>query len=346
MTKVITRFFDSAAQARSAKKELINRQNLSPGIVALYEVADGLAAKLTGAYVDVASAKAYEARMASGGAVLLVKAGFRPLGIAQTARDVMMAAGAADMGDLVQEVFVDDAMRDTRSIMSDHPRMLTRLRDPDSTNYHMANWPIPLISRRQPFKEMLFESGAYMANWPIPHLVETDRFTASIFPRHARMANFPIPLISKRKPADRFAFSRHARMANFPVGLISRRKPYTGAAIGRHTRMAGWPFAHLINGKTQNALIPDGPRMANFPISLISQRRPSDKFAFPRHARMANFPLPLISKRKPSDRFAFPRHARMADMILPLIAKKGDPATGRRWSVSSMLGLPTVSSKR
>ncbi|MEL7091430.1 MAG: PucR family transcriptional regulator [Pseudomonadota bacterium] len=343
MTKVITRFFESAAQARSARKELINRQNASPRIVKLFENADGLAERLTAANVDAPTAQAYAARMGSGGAVLMVLAGYKPLGIAQIARDAMAAAGAVDMGGLDEEIYVDDVQRDTRSILADHPLLVSRPYDPDQPNFYMANWPIPLISRRKPFNMSVFPPHSHMASWPVPLLYDTPRFTASIFPRHARMANFPIPLISKRKPADRFAFDRHARMANFPIGLISRRKPYTGTAIGRHTRMAGWPFAHLINGKTQNALIPGGPRMANFPIPLLSKRTPKDRFAFPRHARMANFPIPLISKRKPADRFAFPRHARMADMILPLVTRSDDPARGRRWSLSDKFGLPTIS---
>lgn len=346
MTKVITRYFDSVDQALSARKELVNIKRLSVRIVHLFDSADGLTEALSAAHVDGATAKAYAERVKSGGAVLLVQAGYKPLGVAQITRDVTAAKGAADMGGLVEEVEVKDPLRSRTSVLRDHPLMLSRERDPYSTNYHMANWPIPLISRRKPASGSLFARHARMANFPIPLILDRKPFTGSIFPKHARMANFPIPLISRRKPFTGSIFGRHARMANFPIRLISRRKPYTGTLIGRHTHMANWPFPHLINGKTgTNALIPDGPRMANFPIPLISRREPKNRSIFGRHARMANFPIGLISRRKPADRFAFPRHARMADMILPLVIKHGEdePLYGSKsFSFSRLLGMSTI----
>jgi hypothetical protein len=92
--------------------------------------------------------------VAKGGAVVLVRAGYRPLGVAQTTRDVAEEMGAIDMGDLVEEVYLKDAPeRFSNSLLLDHPSLLTRNRVPGSTTYHMANWPIPLISRRKPSHE-------------------------------------------------------------------------------------------------------------------------------------------------------------------------------------------------
>ncbi len=42
MTNIITRYYESAAQARSVVFELVYRQRLSPRINDLYEKADGL----------------------------------------------------------------------------------------------------------------------------------------------------------------------------------------------------------------------------------------------------------------------------------------------------------------
>ena len=341
MTKVITRYFDRLAAARLVRKELLHMRNFPRRIVHVFENADDIEERLAVKHVLADTAKAYKGRLANGGAVVLVEAGYKPLGVAKITREVAAQMGAADLGDIVEEVRVKDDTNFKLSVDQDHSLILSRFRDPDDTNYHMANWPIPLISRRKPFRgSLLPHDHAHMANWPISLISKRKPFTGSIFSRHARMANFPIPLISKRKPADRLAFPRHARMANFPIPLISKRKPYTGSIFARHARMANWPFPHLINGKQgTNALMPGGPRMANFPISLLSDRKPYTGSIFSPHARMANFPISLISKRKPFTGSIFSRHARMANMILPLVS------TPREFTGRGVFGLPTLSKR-
>lgn len=345
MAKVITRYFESAARAGLVRHELIRRRRFSPAIVDLYDEPKGLAKTLAEADVEGETAKAYEKRMKDGGAVLLVRAGHKPLAVAQTTREVMAAMGAADMGGAVEEVFVADPPPSRISVLTDHPRFLTRPRDPSSTTYHMADWPIPLLSRRKPFAEMAIPRHARMADWPVPLINRGKPYSDMLFPRHARMAAFPIPLISRRRPFARSAFPRHARMAAFPIPLLSRRKPFSRSLFPRHRRMANWPFPLLINGKTgQNALIPGAPRMADFPIPLLSRRKPYDKTSIPRHGRMANFPIPLLSGRKPFTASAFPRHARMADFILPLVIRRrdGKREAGGGWTLSKALGVPTL----
>lgn len=342
MTKVITRYFDSVEQARLVARELVRQERFSKKIISLFEDADSVADALTSQNVHPDTAKAYAKRMSKGGAVLMVMAGYKPLSVAQTTRDVTAKMGAMDLGDLVEEVEVADPPAGQRklSVLEDQPLIFTRDRDPFSTNYHMADWPIPLINRRKPFKEMLFEPHARMADLFLPLISRRKPKDNFAFPRHARMANFPIPLISKRKPKDKFAFPRHKRMADFPIPLISKRKPWTKSIIPRHGRMATVPFPLLINGKTDNSLMPGGPRMANFPIPLISKREPADKFAFPRHARMADSPIPLLSNRKPYTESIVPKHGRMADFGLPLVIKHGlDPnAAPSEFSLTKALG--------
>ena len=349
MTKIITRYFASAAAAQAAEFELVERRGFSPDIVGYFDRADGLAEQLSAANVDTDAAKSYEKHMAKGGAVILVCAGFRPLGVAKTARAELARFGAEDLSPMVEEVDVKDERRPGRSVMDHHPHMLKRQRSRFANSYHMADWPIRLISRRKPWSPSpFFGRHDRMADFPVPLLSGRKPFTGSIFPPHARMANFPIGLISKRKPITASIFPRHARMANFPIGLISRRKPFTGTAIGRHTRMANWPFPHLINGKaSNNALVPGGARMANFPIPLISKRKPNTASIIAPHARMANFPIGLISKRKPFTGSIFPRHARMANVILPLTVRESQVKSPERkgFTISKMFGLPTVISR-
>jgi hypothetical protein len=350
MTKIITRVYDSAEQARLVRHELIEMQKFSPRIVEIYASADGLTDALIEAHVQGPTAKEYEKHVAKGGAVVLVRAGYRPLGVAQTTRDVAEEMGAIDMGDLVEEVYLKDAPeRFSNSLMLDHPRLLTRNRVPGSTTYHMANWPIPLISRRKPSSETTIMHDTYMANFPIPLISRRKPMDDFSNARHGHVLRLG-SLISRRKPSDRFAFPRHAHMANFPLPLISKRKPNDRTAIGRHTRMANWPFPLLINGEPgTNSLIPGQPYMARFPFDhLIPGHKHQAGFPFghivPGHKHQANFPIPLISKRKPADPYAFPRHAHMADFILPLVTKSSEekPDGDKRWSFSRMLGLPTL----
>ncbi|MCC1493183.1 PucR family transcriptional regulator [Cognatishimia sp. F0-27] len=342
MTKVITRYFESAERARSVEREML-REKFSRRIIHIYTDADTLVDTLVARRVDPATAEAYQRRVADGGAVLLVEAGYKPLGVAKTTRDLTAKMGAVPLGNLPEEVTVKDTRSKKISVLTDHRHFLLRERNPYNTNYHMADWPIPLISRRKPYRDMLIDPHARMAAWPLPLTFRRNPRDSFAFPRHARMANFILPLTIRRKPSDSFAFPRHARMANFPLPLISRRKPFDKVAFPRHQRMANWPFPLLINGETgKNAIIPGSPHMANYPIPLISDRKPADKFAFPRHARMADILLPLLSKREPADKFAFPRHARMADKILPLVTKHGASSRKGGFSFSKMLGLPTL----
>ncbi|MEM6889237.1 MAG: PucR family transcriptional regulator [Pseudomonadota bacterium] len=345
MTTVITRFFDSASQARKLRRELLfanfPRQN-----VTVFGTAEGLVDTLKEMRVDAATAEAYEHRVARGGAVALVVVRYKPLGGAATARVMMAEMGATRLGNLPEEVFIKDPLEKPASVLAHHPHYLLADRDPESTTYHMANWPIPLISRRKPYSDTLLGRHARMAEWPLPltaRLKPRDEFA---FPRHARMANLVLPLTIRRAPSDNFIFPRHARMAEWPLALTNRRKPYTGSVIGRDTRMANWPFPLLINGKQgQNSIVPNGARMANFPIPLTSDRKPVDKFAFPRHARMADLFLPLVNRRKPFTGTIIPRHGRMANFLLPLIAKQRAKDTGEDsgFSLSKFFGIPTLS---
>jgi hypothetical protein len=342
MAKILTRYFETVSQAQMAIDELVYHRRVSERILQLCETSEALVSNLEDGSIGEATVAAYHKRLLKGGAVLIVRAGYKPLGVAQIVREVTSRMGAVNLGDLIEEAAIPNIKKSTNSILSDHPHMLTPAKSKNANKHYMANWPIPLISRREPFTGGIIEPHARMADFPIPLISRRKPFTGSIFPRHARMANFPIPLISRRKPFTGSIFPRHARMANFPIPLISRRKPFTGSIFPRHARMASVPFPLLINGKSKNSLMPNGPRMANFPISLLSKRKPYKGSIFPRHARMANFPIPLISDRRPFTGSIFPRHARMANLFLPLISRDSKETGQTRFSFSKLLGLPTI----
>ena len=350
MTKIITRYFERADQAMAARDALVFEQKVAPQIVRTFTDAEGLADKLTALQVTPSAAQAYQERLAKGGAVMLVEAGCRPLGVARMTREAAVANGAVALDGVVDEVEVKDPTYGRRglSVLQSHPRFMSGVERSSRArgNHHMADWPIPLLSKRKPYDGTLFYRHAHMANWPFGLLSQRKPYTKSIFGRHQRMASFPIKLISQRKPFTGSIIPLHGRMANIILPLTNRRKPFNRSIFPRHQRMATVPFPLLINSKTgSNALMPGAPRMANFPIGLLSTRKPFTGSIFSRHARMANFPIGLLSRRKPFTGSIFPKHARMANFILPLVIERQDPADRPQrdgFSFSRMLGMPTL----
>lgn len=344
MTTLISRLYADADAAHAVRDTLLHKRFSSYDVRVISKsgrTKTALKDKLSSEYLAPSTAKVYTDKIANGAAAIVVRATYEPLNAARIAREVLRNAGPLDLGEVEEERFVKNIPDHAPNVLKGHPLLLTRKKDPNRTNFYMADWPIPLISRRKPSHAMMIPRHGRMANFILPLLSDRKPSDKFAFPRHARMASFPIPLISRRRPFTGSLFAPHARMANFPLPLISRRKPYTGSLIGRHQRMANWPFPLLINGKTgTNALMPGAPRMANFPIPLLSDRKPVDKFAFPRHARMANFLMPLLSRRKPFTGSIIAPHARMAGFPFPLLSKRG-----HRFSFSRLLGLPTLTKR-
>ncbi|MEO0989922.1 MAG: hypothetical protein AAFX00_03120 [Pseudomonadota bacterium] len=372
MTKVISRFFDSVAQARAARHELLYRQGLSHEIVSLFDSTKGLADALGALSVSSDAIDAYASRMPNGGAVLVVRAGYKPLGVAQITRDVAKKMGAVDLGDLAQEVEVKDPLPGNLPILYGHPRFFTSLPDPDRTDFHMANFPLPLIRRGRPFSRSLFRPHARMASWPIdlllPGNVRYGRYPFDyLVPGHKFMAKFPFAhLVPGHKYMAKFPFGHlipgHKYQANFPIGHLIPGHKYQakfpfGHLVPGHPRMANWPFPLLINGKQRtNSLVPGQRFMAKFPFAhLIPGHKYQAKFPFahivPGHKYMARFPFGhIVPGHKYQANFPFghlvPGHKRMADFPLPLIVDR-DEETGRRngrlgFSLSAQAGIPTI----
>ena len=250
MTKIITRYFESVHQAQDVYRELVNTRRFSPRILTLYTSADGLADKLISAKVIPETAKAYETHVATSGAVLLVRAGYKPLSVAQTTRDVTAEMGAADLGSLVEEVTVEDDPNYSLSILRDHPHILARPIDSTNPNTRMADWPIPLISRRKPFTGSVIERHGRMASWPIDLLL----------PGSVRYGRFPFDLlVPGQKFMAKFPFGHivpgHKFMAKFPFGQI----------VPGHKYMAKYPIAHQEQGHRNmaNWILPHTKERAN-----------------------------------------------------------------------------------
>ena len=79
MPNVITRYFESSKKAHDVRYELLNRRGFRLADVHMYEDADGAAEALTTQNVHPDAAAAYAGKLGSGGAVVLIVAGHRPL---------------------------------------------------------------------------------------------------------------------------------------------------------------------------------------------------------------------------------------------------------------------------
>ena len=126
MTTVITRYFESAKQAQAVKEELIYSDRLSPSIITVFTKSGDLADKLTAKNVDADTAKAYATKMSDDGAVVLVMADYKPLGVAKLTRETMTRMGAVDMGDLNEANFFKDTRKRSMKLLFDHPHMFGR----------------------------------------------------------------------------------------------------------------------------------------------------------------------------------------------------------------------------
>ena len=168
MPIAITRFFDEPEELASASRELVYQKKLPRNIVRAYQSSEGMVASLTTAGVAPQTAEAYDERMAQGGAVLLVVADYTPLGVARITRETLAKYGTADLGNIPEEATIKFAPRQRTSVLSGGPMMLTRMRDPSSTNYYMANWPIPHLTKSGGVRPIpLVSSNDRMASWPI-----------------------------------------------------------------------------------------------------------------------------------------------------------------------------------
>ncbi len=344
MAKIITRFFESTEKAKITRHELVEMQRLPPVNVKILSSADDVDAMMGGEAFEKATVQEYKKRLKKGGAVMMVRAGYQPLGVARITRDTMAQMGAADLGDLVEEIQVKDEIQAASDkILPSHPRFFTRLRDPDSDTYHMANWPIPLLSRREPSNLSLFPQHARMASWPMgllaPSTKRYGRFPfgllvprqrymakfpfAHIVPGHRFMAKFPFGhLVPGHKFMAKFPFAHlvpgHRFMAKFPFGHL----------VPGHARMARWPFPLLINEEQgTNSLVPGHKFMAKFPFAhLVPGHKFMAKFPFahivPGHKFMAKFPFDhIVPGHKFMARFPIahivPGHKYMANFVYP-----------------------------
>ncbi|MEO9793984.1 MAG: hypothetical protein ABJ263_02510 [Tateyamaria sp.] len=313
MAKVITRYFDDLDELKSVTTELVKDKKLPRHIVRAYDDADGLVEALTAKGVVPGTAQAYQERMAKGGAVLMVLADYTPLGVARITRETLAESGAAALDGFPEEAVIPFKPGATSSVLSGGPLMLSRRLDQESSNYFMADRPVPHLTEKMPTPDPVIPPHGRMASWPIGLLLQGSirfgRFPFDLLvPGHKFMAKFPFGhIIPGHKFMAKFPFAHivpgHKFMAKFPFGhIVPGHKFQANFPIGHlvpgHRRMANWPFPLLMNGKRPSVPMPGGSSKfwAKKPIDhLVPGHKFQAKFPFahivPGHKFMAKFPF-------------------------------------------------------
>ncbi|RDC71755.1 hypothetical protein DLJ49_12910 [Rhodovulum sp. 12E13] len=107
MTTIITRLYADRKAARAVRKKLL-KQKFREADVDLIAAKEGddaarIEAALERAMAHESAAKAYARPIAEGGAALVVRADYRPLGARRIAREILADSGAVDAGGAVED---------------------------------------------------------------------------------------------------------------------------------------------------------------------------------------------------------------------------------------------------
>jgi hypothetical protein len=166
----------------------------------------GLPGRITAARVRARAAATYADRLASGGAMIVVRAPFSPIGAARQAMEIVDQAASVDICRAVQNDYQSE-QPDGRlflSVLTDHPRFLSQDLRP---GYSSAYGPVTelfgmrILSRRKP-RTSAIAGGGFMSRlfWPMP-LITRNRKARSASGERGPVSRvfWPMPLISRRK---------------------------------------------------------------------------------------------------------------------------------------------------
>jgi len=209
MTTVITRLFANKEVADRVSTTLywegLPNNQLSVLVADAGESAEALTARLTKAQVPEGSAPVYAGRLAEGGALLVARATYKPLGAAQIVREVTVRAGAIPVDGVEDDVYVPDGPDHAPSVLKDHPRFFTLPIEPEvPVGPITAQLGMRMLSSRRK-RVSVFRGGRYMSRafWPMK-LVSKGRKANSAMSgtRHMSRLFWPMPLL-KSRPARR-----------------------------------------------------------------------------------------------------------------------------------------------
>lgn len=205
MTTIISRLYNDPAAAEAVVSAL--RAKGYPAHTVDLIAGSAGAAAIRAAGVGAASAAAYAERIATGKALVVVRAAFNPIGAARDAMRIVDSFDPLHVAGAVPDDYVVEPLRDDLyqlSILHDHPRFLS----PDATA--LSGRPHPLASEvfglrlLSPHKTRMsaIKGGRFMSGWffPLP-LLSRKRSGTRVIPGGGTpfSTRFGLRLLSPRR---------------------------------------------------------------------------------------------------------------------------------------------------
>jgi hypothetical protein len=208
MTTIISRLYADPAAANDVVAGLskMGMPAANYDVIAADADVDALTSTISAARVRAKAAQLYAAHLASkGGALVVVRAPFSPIGAARAAMDVVDGVACVDVGVANQNDYQSEAIDPQHflSVLTDHPRFASHdLRPGYSRVYGPVTelFGLRLLSRPKA-RTSAIRGGGFMSRmfWPMP-LVTRNRTARSASGKagHVSRVFWPMPLIAKR----------------------------------------------------------------------------------------------------------------------------------------------------
>ncbi len=176
MTTIITRLYPNSAAAQAVAAALLQEGHSEDTIdVIAHDGASDLIDRLRAARVGPHNAAAYAPHIANGNALLVVRAGFNPVGAARNAMKITARHPSIDLGlaDQDEDVREDPDPAQHSSVLTDHPLFMS---NPHRERFHGHILGNNLVTAPRE-KRFAIAGGAFMSSrfWPMRLVSETAK---------------------------------------------------------------------------------------------------------------------------------------------------------------------------
>ncbi|WP_342076970.1 hypothetical protein [Yoonia sp. SS1-5] len=199
MTTVISRLFPDEASAHDAVDRLQFKG--VPARECDVFVAGVDAARLERAMVNDDATSHYVSALNGGQALVVVRTTYRPLGAAKLTREVLAARGGVETPGVTEDYFVPGTtFHDSKSILKDHPRVLSSPYELKFRGPVTSNFGLPMLKAHRQ-KRSVISGGRYMSRafWPMKLVSQKSRKKSVISGgRYMSKAFWPRPLLSTK----------------------------------------------------------------------------------------------------------------------------------------------------
>jgi hypothetical protein len=199
MTRIITRVFADVADAERAVYRM-NMKGVPKRNREIILKGNNAKAEMERAGVHESALSSYSDYLAKGHAVVVVRATYKPLGVARIVREIFDKLDAVQTGSkVVNDHPVAWEPDKSPSVLKDHPRFLT-FPGMEMTGHITDSFGFPMLKTRKP-KRNLMSGGKRMSRmfWPMP-LISKKKRSSSVMRGGRQMSKsfWPAKLISSK----------------------------------------------------------------------------------------------------------------------------------------------------